>query len=357
MRIDRGRKRRLALAQATRLNPRAPEVVQFLLAPGSLNAARSYNDAWRGWPVAPVHRQHHVRSAFLDPRRGTLAAGGEAAYHIGIDIAVRDDRPEPGAPPGRTHRVYAIEGGYVFLPPRQHARACVNRRVAIGHFDYWHVDTVGVVAEGEQIRPGQMIGWTCKGLNHVHLSETMVLDGRLVYVNPLHGGWKLAPYTDREPPRIHAIRFFGTAMPAWRPWPRLSLPEAGIRFSRMRAGHIRVSGYVDVRAWIDDDGSPPYSIALEVVRERDNKRVLRRTVFRSAVLLTDRLVTQPVPIGYHYAPGTVAGAAYWFRLFARPGGAYWRTESVPNGNYRLEVTARDVAGNVATATARVTVAN
>src|SRR5438270_2999224 len=101
MRLSTGRAQRQALRQAARLNPRDPEVVQFLLAPGSLTQRWSYDDAWTGWPVAPVHRQHSIRSSFLDPRPGTLRRGGEAAYHFGIDVTVRDDRPEPGAPPGR----------------------------------------------------------------------------------------------------------------------------------------------------------------------------------------------------------------------------------------------------------------
>ena len=66
-----------------------------------------YADDYRGWPVAPRNRQHPVRGSWLDPRR-------KEEYHPGIDISVRDDRPERGAPPGRTHRVYALEGGPVW---------------------------------------------------------------------------------------------------------------------------------------------------------------------------------------------------------------------------------------------------
>ena len=68
---------------------------------------RRYADDYRGWPVAPRTRQHPVRGSFLDPRAGALG------YHHGIDISVRDDRPVAGAPSGRTHRVYALEGGPV----------------------------------------------------------------------------------------------------------------------------------------------------------------------------------------------------------------------------------------------------
>ncbi len=69
-----------------------------------------YNDDFRGWPVSPQHRQHPVRGTFLDPRPDPELG---AIYHTGVDVAVRDDRPEAGAPAGRTHRVFAIEGGVV----------------------------------------------------------------------------------------------------------------------------------------------------------------------------------------------------------------------------------------------------
>src|SRR5205085_8739871 len=96
------------------------------------------------------------------------------------------------------------------------------------------------------------------------------------------------------------------------------------------------------------------------------------TVFRAEVFLGDSSATQAVPIGYHYAPGTrqalAAGACLkrrrvdcngtlWFRLFARPTAAYWDTRHVPDGNYRLRVTAWDAAGNRAVRTAAITIRN
>ena len=46
--------------------------------------------------------------------------------------------------------------------------------------------------------------------------------------------------------------------------------------------------------------------------------------------------------------------SYWFRLFPLN---YWDTTSVPDGRYRLEVRAWDVAGNLGEAEALVTTAN
>jgi hypothetical protein len=259
--------------------------------------------------------------------------------------------------------------------------------VSIGHFGYWHVDTSGVVTDGDDIRPGQMIGWTCKGLWHVHLAEWMQLYGRRVYVNPVHPGMKLGPYADREPPRVRAIEFYRPAMPSWTARVRVTFPRAGVRFPSTSSGRALLSGLVDVRAWIDDpeprpsrladppslvSRTHPYGIALEVTRESDDRRVLTRTVFRAAVFLGNSLGTQSIPISYHYAPGTKqalpvalclqgqpadCGATYWFRLFARPTAAYWDTTRNADGNYRLRVRAWDAAGNYASATARVTIRN
>src|ERR671935_1955303 len=143
----------------------------------------------------------------------------------------------------------------------------------------------------------------------------MQLYGRRVYVNPVHPGMKLGPYVDTQPPRIHALAFYRPAMPSWTAAARAVFPRAGRRFPQTRQGRALLSGLVDVRAWIDDPGrpaglpaltapSPPYGVALEVVRERDGRPVLRRTVFRAAVFLGDSRGTQAVPIGFHYAPGT-----------------------------------------------------
>jgi len=152
--------------------------------PGKLDIAQVYNDSWRGWPVRPHDRQHPIRGSFLDPRPDPELG---AIYHDGIDVAVRDDRPERGAPAGRTHRVYAIEGGPVFLATPRGARGVAR----IGHFGYGHIDPV--VQMGETVAPGQHIGWTCMGDWHLHLSEFVFTSGPSLVVNPLRPGGKLRP--------------------------------------------------------------------------------------------------------------------------------------------------------------------
>lgn len=198
-----------------------PSPQQRLLKPseGLRSAGRdlSYNDGWHGWPVRPLFQQHPIRGSFLDLR--------PMGNHFGIDINVRDARPESGAPRGRTHRVYAVEGGVAGNIRDGSAYGCGARRVEVGHFSYYHVDAV--VAAGERVSPGQMIGWTCKGWWHVHLSEFTFSNGGRVLVNPLRRGGKLRPYVDSARPVVHAIRFYRPAAQIWPIFPGRVRTSAG----------------------------------------------------------------------------------------------------------------------------------
>jgi hypothetical protein len=335
--------------------------------PGKLDAIQSYNDTWRGWPVLPLTRQHPIRGSFLDPRPDRRRG---AVYHEGVDVAVRDDRPERGAPRGRTHRVYAVEGGRVLEASPRGARGFAR----IGHFGYGHIDPR--VEPGETVRPGQLIGWTVQGGWHVHLSEFIFTgDGGRLVVNPLRRGGKLHPYVDRAAPVIHEIRFYTPATPRWgrRPTDVARLRQAGRRLQRGR-----LSGRVDVRVRASDPQSftgwfrqlphlaaphHPFRLTVTIVQLATGRIVHRREVFRGEQLLT-------MPAGQHYAPGTEqnlpAGGCvlfhrtlrcdgiYWFRVFPRP---YWDTTRLPNGRYRLRIRAWDLAGNTAKRDAVVTIRN
>ena len=174
-----------------------------------------YADDYRGWPVGPRNRQHPVRGSWLDPR-------SKPEYHPGIDISVRDDQPERGHPKGRTHRVYALEGGPVWRIFTQPPPG-VESIIRIGHFTYGHVDPV--VELGQVVKPGQLIGWTFKDEWHLHLSEWRFPGGkpsasRQIQVNPLDPEGKIAPYRDTAAPVIREIRFhqpvgFGLGDPQW----------------------------------------------------------------------------------------------------------------------------------------------
>jgi hypothetical protein len=335
--------------------------------PGELDVPQVYNDDFRGWPVRPLHRQHPIRGSFLDPRPDPARG---AVYHDGVDIAVRDDRPERGAPPRRTHRVFAIEGGPVsFASPRG-----TRGSIRIGHFGYGHVDPV--VQVGEIVAPGQHIGWTCLEDWHLHLSEFVFTGNGALVVNPLRPGGKLAPFVDRARPAIREIRFYTPATPAWTRRPNTSvasLPHAGTRLSK-----DRLVGRVDVRVRVSDPqtfigwfaelpwlAAPhhPFRLAVRIVDVASGRVVRRREVFRAEKLLG-------LPAGRHFAPGTEQNlvakgcmrhhasvrcdGVYWFRLFPL---RYWDTTELADGRYRVEVHAWDVAANVAEAEALVTIAN
>ena len=335
--------------------------------PGKLEVPQVYNDAFRGWPVRPQNRQHPIRGSFLDPRPHPQRG---AIYHEGVDIAVRDDRPERGAPPGRTHRVFAIEGGPVSFATPRGARG----RVQIGHFGYGHIDPV--VQFGELVVPGQHIGWTCLNDWHVHLSEFVFTSGGAIVVNPLRRDGKLHPFVDGARPAIREIRFHRPATPAWARRPSTSvarLPSAGARLDK-----DRLTGLVDVRVRVSDPQSfigwfqelpwlaaphHPFRLAVRIFDVASGRVVRRREVFRAERMLG-------LPAGRHFAPGAEQNlpangcmrlhrsvncdGVYWFRLFPL---RYWDTTRLPDGRYRLEIRAWDVAGNVGEAESVVRIAN
>jgi hypothetical protein len=335
--------------------------------PGKLDVPQVYNDAFRGWPVRPQNRQHPIRGSFLDPRPDPQRG---AIYHEGVDIAVRDDRPERGAPPGRTHRVFAIEGGPVSFATPRGARG----RVQIGHFGYGHIDPV--VQFGEIVVPGQHIGWSCLGDWHVHLTEFVFGGGGPIVVNPLRRDGKLHPFVDRARPVIREIRFHAPATPAWTRRANTSvarLPGSGTRLDK-----DRLRGLVDVRVRASDPQSfigwfeelpwlaaphHPFRLAVRIVDLTSGRVVRRREVFRAEKMLG-------LAAGRHFAPGTEQNlpangcmrlhasvrcdGVYWFRLFPL---RYWDTTALPDGRYRLVVRAWDVAGNLAEAESVVRIAN
>ncbi|MGI9659870.1 MAG: hypothetical protein ACR2OD_13245 [Gaiellaceae bacterium] len=332
---------------------------------------RRYADDYRGWPVAPRNRQHPVRGSFMDPRRNEN-------YHYGIDVAVRDDRPARGAPRGRTHRVYAVEGGRVWHV----ARFRDQGNVRLGHFGYGHI--LPVVELDEFVRPGQMIGWTTKGQWHVHLSEWFFPGGnidRRIKVNPLHRSGKIAPFHDDKPPVIHEIEFWAPAMPSWRTTQgRAVFPSDGIL---LNPAHL--SGLVDIRARIEDAQPKkgwirripilevphhPYRVHLKIVRLDDGKRIVDRDVFKAEVEYGPQ-GSPRIPMTHHFAPGTrqnlrpnttmrldrAGRGEFWFRLFSGPRNCYWNTRRVRNGRYRVRVRAWDVLGNRSTERVEVEVHN
>lgn len=325
----------------------------------------AYNDSHVGWPVAPIDQAHPIRGSLNEPRSG--------GYLNGVTIAVDDADPDPAAPAGRSHRVYAVESGIAQVPSTAGV-GCVNRQLTIGHFRYWSVDPT--VADGELVAAGAPIGWTCRSLYAMHLSEIQEVDGAPVYVNPLHAGGKLVPSGDSAAPEIQSVRFFSPAEISWYTYKNALWSDV----SGTELNPDRLRGLVDVRAHIADPqsyqgflaGSPlavslaPHKLRL-TIRDIRGELVLDRTVFQS-----DFHLAHPgfVDRDSHFAPGTRQNlgptacfnsppeecqGTYWFRLFATPSGRYWDTSQVAEGRYSLTVQASDLAGNTVSRTVQVRV--
>ena len=342
--------------------------------PGALppHFAYVYDSSYRGWPVAPVHVQHPVRGAFLDPRG--VDDTGLSGYHFGIDVSIDDRHPQTGAPAGFSHRVYAVESGHVSLPKNDRRRPCAMRRLQVGHFSYWHVSaTVPVRA---YVKAGQQIGWSCLGVWHVHLSEWQRFRGRQVWVNPLHRGGPIAPYTDTAAPAVNALVFVTPPARPWLPTTTLAQPDTATRLPANR-----LHGLVELRANIGDPQSflgflndnrawptvfTPYRIAVTIRSLSSGKTIMRRTSFQADQLPQTSYIV-------HYAPGTIeddnmqecvgppqkptCAGTYWYRPFSRFNQEYWNTRTSPNGRYDVTVTAADLAGNTTSQTATVTIRN
>jgi murein DD-endopeptidase MepM/ murein hydrolase activator NlpD len=351
-----------------------PNSPSFGGVPGALPAQfhYSYSGAYTGWPIAPTHREHPVRGSFLDPRG--LDDTGLSGYHFGIDISVDDGRPEAGAIKDFSHRVYAVESGVVDQPANNRTHPCLDRRLEIGHFDYWHVSPT--VRQGQRITAGEQIGWSCRGVWHVHLSEWQRYRGVRVWVNPLHRGGRLVPYTDTALPVVNTLLF---VTPPVRPWsPTVSLAQADTS-RRLQPGDLR--GPVELRANIVDPQSflgfltrnpawptdfTPYRISVRISERRNNRTVMSRVSFQA-----DQLPQTPYIV--HYAPGTIEDdnmqecvgppqkqhciGTYWFRPFSRFRQELWDTRKVANGQYEITVRAYDVEGNSGSKSVTVTVKN
>ena len=327
--------------------------------------------AWHGWPLWPLHKQHPIRGGFLDPRGSHL----RPIFHDGIDIAVRDDRPERGHPPDRTHRVYAVASGTVSVAPNVDEVKCNYRTVRIGTWGYGHVDPVGTVTDGEHVDAGQQIGWSCRTLWHVHLGHWTDVGGHRVYLDPLQGG-VLEPYVDTAKPKIGGIRFTPpSASIAWTSFAgsiESSLDVVPVDPSALR-------GVVDVSASVSDPQSfrgwlgkfprlranqMPYAIDVSITSETDGDRVVAANVFNGETVPADPALDgaifaagtrENLPTWYclNY-PNIYCAGDYWFHLFESGG---WDTRSVPDGRYRLCVDTYDVVLNHARSCVSVTVAN
>ena len=330
-----------------------------LLTPGALPDGFRYHyaDDYTGWPVAPLHSAHALHGAFNDPREG--------GYHFGVDIAVDDSKPAKLAPPGMSHRIFAVESGELHYTRRNEmSRNCNDRRFAIGHFAYWHASPAW--PNGTMVRAGQVVGWTCLNEWHVHLSEWAIANGQRVWVNPLHAGGKLRPYLDEEKPVIRAIYAYGPPSAGWSPKASGQIVDADGATSLVLDD---LRGAVDLRAWIDDSqgavgiykdahqlaaGISPYRVWVQIRRASDRAVVWQRNVWQSDMLLAGR-----EPFYAHYAAGsrppladylcatdaTGCTGRLFYHLIVADDRYLWDTTRERNGAYTLTIRAFDISGN------------
>jgi hypothetical protein len=232
------------------------------------------------------------------------------------------------------------------------------------------------VSARQHVRSGQQIGWTCRGVWHIHLSEWQIYQGKLVWVNPLHKRGRLTPYTDTAPPIVNTLLFVTPPRRPWIPTTSLAQPDTS---TQLAAGDLH--GLVELRANIVDPQSflgfltrnpawltdfTPYRLSVQIRNPRTGHTLMNRTSFQA-----DQL--PQTPFIAHYAPGTIeddnmqecvgppalpkcAGTS-WLRPFSRFQLEYWNTNTVPNGRYLVTVRANDLAGNTGTKTVTVTVKN
>lgn len=342
--------------------------------PGALppNFRFAYNGLSRGWPVRPRSVQHPIRGAFIDPRGRD--DNGLSGYHFGIDINVDDAQPDTGAPSGLSHRVYALDSGVAAEPRNVQSRRCVNQRMDVGHFSYWHVSPI--VAAGRRVRAGQQIAWTCRGVWHVHLSEWQLFRGKRVWVDPLHKGGALVPYADTAPPVVSDLVFVTPPVRPWRPTKSLVEPDSATALPT-----TGLHGRVELRARVADPQSflgflsrnpawptvwTPYKLSVEIRDQRTGRWVMRRTSFEVGQM-------PQTPYLVHYAPGTVeddnmqecvgppqlpkCDGITRLRPFSRFRQEFWNTRAVANGTYEVTVRAYDIVGNTGSKTITVSVKN
>jgi hypothetical protein len=327
-----------------------------------------YDDAYTGWPVAPLHSPHALHGAFDDPREG--------GYHFGVDIAVDDSKPALLAPPGMSHRIFAVESGEMHYSRRgEQLRNCNDRRFEIGHFSYWHA--ASTLPEGTHVRAGQMVGWTCLNEWHVHLSEWALVNGQRVWVNPLHAGGKLRPYADHAAPVIRAISAYGPPGVWWSP--RTSDELAGTDGALSQVlGNLH--GAVDLRAWIDDSQGDvgiyrdryelaadisPYRIWVQIRRVEDGAIVWQRYPWQADLLFTGRerlyahfaAHTRPPLPNYLCAIAGDCDGRFFYHLLVSGDQYLWDTRLIRNGAYVLTIRAFDISGNVGERSLRMTVRN
>jgi hypothetical protein len=265
------------------------------------------------WPLKPFNRAHPIRGAFGDPRYHLDAEGSLSAFHFGVDIAAADGT-----------RVYAVEPGYVHARPTDVSVQSGSGRL----FGYWHIRPV--VRTGQHVRRHQLLGYVGHGWGHVHFAESY----HGAYKDPLRPG-ALTPFFDRVRPTIDSVGLLG--------------PEGA------PLDPTHVTGSVDAVAsiWDAPPLAPPAPWQLARLTPTAIWWVLNGPDgYSQSELVVDFSVGLPPNSLYTwiYAPGTYQNKPF------RPGHyVFWLmhgldTTSLPDGTYRLTVSAENTRRHVGSTT-------
>jgi hypothetical protein len=293
------------------------------------------------WPVRPFTVQHPIRAVFGDPRTvftdslfsGGIDGPGSFSFHNGVDIAVPDGTP-----------VYPVASGIVHILDAE--------AVAVTTFDgrtfqYFHI--VPRVFEGQDaLARITVLGRVQAPYGHVHLSE---IDGTRI-TNPLLKG-HLTPYGDHTRPTVESIQL--------RP-----VSGGGVTEDVGACGKVAVVAQAYDRPVLPIPGAfAGLPFAPELVRWR-----LDRTNGQSVVPWSDAVdfrTTLPPPSTFWdvYARGTYQNAPRFGRQqFSSLPGRYLflldrslDTKTLPNGLYRVTVTAKDERANAGSLSLRFWVFN
>lgn len=108
-------------------------------------------------PLNPITTPPPVRAGFLDTRPG---------WHSGADVVVNETKCSSRAPARGCRRVYAMTTGRAWWTARGPGGCGLVR---VGSYGYGHVRVT--VRRGQRVTAGQQIGWSCRGVWHVHVGE------------------------------------------------------------------------------------------------------------------------------------------------------------------------------------------
>jgi hypothetical protein len=294
-----------------------------------------------GWPVRPFNKPHPVRANFGDPRTvfvdpflgGGIDGPGSFSFHNGVDISA------PGGTP-----VYAVRSGIAHIISG--SMVVVSAADDSWKFQYDHLDPVVFETQAVVARK-TVLGTVQPSAGHVHLSE---LEGTNV-VNPAQKG-HLTPYIDHTKPTVARIDV------------RSPTGES--------VGPIAICGHVSVVASVYDRpqlpipgtfaGLPvaPAWVAWKVTK-LDGRVVVPLTVrvdFRKLLPIVSDFWNV-------YARGTYQNAPRFGRqqFGGMPGRFLYildpslDTRMLGNGVSVVTVIAKDIRGNAAALTQRVSVLN